>query len=191
VAEARYKGDVGEKERQGQTRREVSRIETETYIYENERKQEVERARAELNVRLADLSGKVRISQVEASQASDLRLTELQRAVEEKRIQLETERIRATEVAKATVEFECSTKSADAALYSKKQEAQGVKTMFEARAHGLKELVKAFRNKPKAALQYLMLEKNLFRKLAQTNAEAVQGLKPNITVWSTGDPGKC
>lgn len=38
---------------------------------------------------------------------------------------------------------------------------------------------------PQGLLQYLMLQDNTYEKLAQANAQAIQGLQPKITVWNT------
>mmetsp|Transcript_10591 Transcript_10591/g.9158 ORF Transcript_10591/g.9158 Transcript_10591/m.9158 type:complete len:113 (+) Transcript_10591:1205-1543(+) len=39
-------------------------------------------------------------------------------------------------------------------------------------------------------LNYLMIEKDLYPKIAEQSAKAIQGLNPKITVWNTGNDGK-
>ncbi|KAJ3319375.1 hypothetical protein HDU93_003705 [Gonapodya sp. JEL0774] len=112
---------------------------------------------------------------------------ELQRTVEQRRLETETERLRAEILAKATVEYESNVKTADARLYAKTKEAEAVTALFRAQADGIAELTRAFGGDSKAVLQYLMLERGLFTELAKANAEAIRGLQPKITVWNTGE----
>ncbi|KAJ2960041.1 hypothetical protein NQZ79_g4561 [Umbelopsis isabellina] len=137
VADARYKGDVGEKEKTGMTRQQVGRIEAETVVYENERKAEMFQAQATLETRQAEYDRQVQTAQIEAKQAANMRQIELQRQYEEKRQLAETERLRADVVAKWKAEYEVSVekanselyneqRKADAALFKKKQEAEGM-----------------------------------------------------------------
>lgn len=79
-------------------------------------------------------------------------------------------------------------KTAEAKLFQKQQEAQGIRQVYAAQADGLQQLIQAFKN-PQMALQYLMLEKGLFQQLAAENAKAIQGLKPKFNIWSTGKAG--
>ncbi|KXS15524.1 hypothetical protein M427DRAFT_56627 [Gonapodya prolifera JEL478] len=189
VAEAKYRGDVGEKERQGLTRQNVARVEAETVVYENDRKEKVAFAAAQLATKQAEFDRQVRIAQIEADQAAAARRVELQRTVEQRRGETETERLRAEVLAKATVEFESNVKTADARLYAKSKEAEAVTALFRAQADGIAMLTKAFNGDTHAVLQYLMLERGLFTELAKANAEAIRGLQPKITVWNTGEDG--
>lgn len=137
VADARYKGDVGEKEKVGMTRQQVGRIEAETVVYENEKKAEMYQAQALLETRQAEYDRQVQTAQIESKQASNMRQIELQRQYEEKRQLAETERLRADVVAKWKAEYEVGVEKANAELYSqqrkadaelfkKKQEAEGM-----------------------------------------------------------------
>jgi flotillin len=36
------------------------------------------------------------------------------------------------------------------------------------------------------ALRYLMVERNMYQDLAESNAKALQGLSPKISLWNTG-----
>lgn len=137
VADARYKGDVGEKEKVGMTRQQVGRIEAETVVYENEKKAEMYQAQALLETRQAEYDRQVQTAQIESKQASNMRQIELQRQYEEKRQLAETERLRADVVAKWKAEYEVGVEKANAELYSqqrkadaelfkKKQEADGM-----------------------------------------------------------------
>ncbi|KAJ3327414.1 hypothetical protein HDU93_001998 [Gonapodya sp. JEL0774] len=159
------------------------------YSYENDRKEKVAGAAASLATKQAEFDRQVHIAQIEADQAAAARKMELQRTVEQRRLETETERLRAEILAKATVEFESNVKTADAKLYAKNKEAEAVTALFRAQADGIAELTRAFGGDSKAVLQYLMLERGLFTELARANAEAIRGLEPKITVWNTGEQG--
>ncbi|KAI9008937.1 flotillin domain protein [Phycomyces nitens] len=219
VAEARFRGDVGAKEKEGLTRQNTQRIEADTVVYENERKADILKAQAILKEKSAEYDRGVQMAQIEAQQQTASREQELKRMVEEKRSLAETERLRATVVAKAKAEYEISVQKANAEQYNKERiaeaelfrqqkeaegikisaeaklfkanrEAEGVINMLNAQAAGLAGIVKAFGGDNGAALQYLMLEKNTFQELAKTNADAIRGLNPKISVWNTGDSSK-
>ncbi|TPX56713.1 hypothetical protein PhCBS80983_g04316 [Powellomyces hirtus] len=200
VANARYLGNVGEKEREGQTRKESSRVEASAVIFEAERKGEMAAAQASLEIKQTEYAQGVKIAQIETEKAASLRDAELQREVETKRALVEQERLRADKLAKAKVEAETILAGADAALYKEQRaadarlyaaqrDAEAVKAMYAAQADGLAQLAGAFNNNPAALMQYLMLEKGLYQDLARTNAEAIKGLQPKITVWNTGGEG--
>lgn len=112
-------------------------------------------------------------------------LTEVERA----RALMETEKLRAVEVAKATANAEAANKEADAVLYRKRKEAEGTLALFKAQADGVQLLMESFQQNPNALLQYLMIERDLYQKLANANAQAVQGMEPKITVWNTESGG--
>lgn len=89
VAEARFRGDVGEKEKSGLTRQNVSRIDAETIIYENERKAAMSKAQAELLSKQAEYDRQVKVAKIEAEQAANRREADLRKEYEEKRALLE------------------------------------------------------------------------------------------------------
>src|SRR6185369_14885574 len=92
VAEARYRGDVGSKERDGLTRRETAKIESETVIIENERKVSMAKAEMDLATKKSEYERETKIAAIEATQAASMRQAELQKEVEERRLLSETER---------------------------------------------------------------------------------------------------
>ncbi|KAG9287407.1 hypothetical protein G9A89_023779 [Geosiphon pyriformis] len=144
VAEAKYRGDVGAKEREGLTRRENAKIETETVVLENERKADVAKAEMNYATQKSEFERKTKIAAIEASQAAVMREAELQKEVEERRMLSETERQRVTLVAKATAELEASKakaeaqlftaqKVAEAELYQKTKENEAIKVKADAK----------------------------------------------------------
>ncbi|RIA90265.1 hypothetical protein C1645_797087 [Glomus cerebriforme] len=198
VAEAKYKGDVGVKERDGLTRRETSKIEAETIQVENERKVSVAEAEMNLSTKKSEFERSTKIAAIEASQAAKMRESELQKQVEERRLLSETERLRVEYVAKATAEFEAAKakanaklyekqKEAEAKLYKEQKEAEGLLSVYNAQAEGIKNLMQSFGGDKHAALQYIMVERSVYQELAKENAGAIKGLNPKITVWNTGE----
>lgn len=85
-------------------------------------------------------------------------------------------------VYRASKEAEAVTKKADASYYAQKKNAEGMIEM--AKAYGE---MGAVLGGPQGLLQFMMLEKNTHEKLALANAQAINGLQPKITAWSTGE----
>jgi flotillin len=70
-------------------------------------------------------------------------------------------------------------------LVAKQREADGVLALFNAQAEGLTKLLQIHPD-PQVALQYMMIDREVYIKLAETNANAIRGLEPKITWWVTG-----
>jgi len=197
VAEARKIGDIGQKDREAATRQQVAQFEADTVLKENERKQEMEKSKAELAVVEAAARQRTEIARIEAVNAANMRDAELQKAVEQMRVATETERLRASDMSKTQVHAEMHIKKAEgeatalrlkaeAELYAKQQEAKGILAVYEAQSEGLQKLVGSFGGNTPALLQYFMLEKDVYPQLARENAAAIKGLQPKINVWTTG-----
>ncbi|OLN87332.1 Flotillin-like protein 2 [Colletotrichum chlorophyti] len=148
VAEAQLRGNVGEAKRKGEQEREIAKINAETAVQKTER--DIERATAEANLdtRQASLSKDVDIARVEARRALESKDEDLKREVEVKRAAAEMERLRATDVVKATIEREARQQQADAEAYAieadakanfeksqRETEAKAYKTQKDADAH--------------------------------------------------------
>lgn len=128
VAEAKMKGEVGEKERRGLTLQNAAKIDadtriistqregdgkkaeakvrTEVKVYENEREAEVLKANSELAKKKAEWERDAQVAQVEANKAVELREAELQKKVETMNAETMTEKLRAELFSKASVEYE-------------------------------------------------------------------------------------
>lgn len=117
VAEAQWHGNVGEAERQGQQNREIAKIHAETAVQKTERDTEKSKAEALLATRKAAFDRDVSIANIEARRATEVRDEELRKAVEVQRAITETERLRATDVVKATILREAKQQAADASNY--------------------------------------------------------------------------
>ncbi|KAN0119656.1 putative Flotillin-like protein 1 [Hyaloscypha variabilis] len=150
VAEAQRLGNVGEAARQGEQNREIAKINAETAVQKTERDSEKAKAEATLATRKTVFNRDVNIAQIEATRATEARDEELRKDVEVKRAQTELERLRATDVVKATIARESKQQAADAknyeeqarsnaALYSEQKaaDAHAYKVRIEAEARFL------------------------------------------------------
>lgn len=128
VAEAKMKGEVGSKLRQGQTLQNAAKIDAETKIistqregegkkaevrvktdvkvYENEREAEVAKANSELAKKKAEWMRAAKVAEVEAGKAVALRDAELQKEVETMNALTRIEKLKAESLSKASVEYE-------------------------------------------------------------------------------------
>ncbi|KMU75564.1 flotillin domain- containing protein [Coccidioides immitis RMSCC 3703] len=214
VAEARMRGEIGEAEKRGKTKQEISKIDAETAVLETKRRSEKAQADAQLTNRQTELDMDIRLKKIAAQRQSEVKDAELQKQVETKRAETELERLRATEVTKSKVARESAQQNADASFYTqtKDADAQLYKCNMEAdaryyretkaaeaafitkkkEAEGLMEMAKAYSamanafGGPQGLLQYMMIQNNTYEKLANANAKAVHGMEPKITVWNTG-----
>ena len=127
-AEARMKGEVGAKEREGLTLQNAAKVDAETKVlsarqqgvgcreeikvkadvevYENEREADIAAARAALAVKKAGLDKQSKVAEVEAVKAVVVREAELQMEVERKNALRLTEKLKAEQLSKATVQYE-------------------------------------------------------------------------------------
>ncbi|KAK9130535.1 hypothetical protein Sjap_011022 [Stephania japonica] len=249
VAEAKMKGEIGAKSRQGQTMQNAAKIDAETKvytiqrqgegkkeevkvnaevkIYENKREAEVAEANAELAMKKAGWAKNAKMAEVEANKVVEIREAELQRDVEKMSAMTQTEKLRAEFLSKASVDFEAKVQKAnwelyekqkaaeavlykkekeaeaervsasaslfakqqraDAELYAKKKEAEGLVALAEAQGKYLTKLLEALGGNYGALRDYLMINSGMYQEIAKTNAEAIQGLQPKISIWNNGD----
>jgi flotillin len=130
------RGEIGEKEKQGRTRQEISKIDAATAVLETERQGEKASAEAQLTMKRTELNMNIDLANITAKRIAEQRDTELQKEVETKRAEMELERLRAIDVTKSKIAKETSMLSADAAHYSQVKEADGsaYKVQKEAKA---------------------------------------------------------
>lgn len=206
VADAQLRGNVGEADRRGQQERQIAKINAETAVQKTDR--DIERAAAEANLatQKTNLNRDVEIARIQATRATESRDEDLKKDVQVKRAAAELERLRASDVVKATIareskqqaadarayeieaearaQFEQATMMADANLQKQLKEADGITAMADAYA----KLGQAFGG-PNNLLRYMMIEKGTYIELAKANASAIKGLQPKISVWTTGGEG--
>lgn len=196
VSEAHKLGQIGEKERLVETRKQVAQLETNAKLAENSRDQEIVVSTADLEKTKAEQNFVVQQAKIKSEQDAEKVKLEMLRTVEMKRSEMELEKQRAVELTKSTVLAETLVKEAegvatslrlksDAELYAKQKEAEGVLAMFQAQSAGLQKLVDSFGGDARALLSYTMLEKGIYEKLAESNAKAIKDLNPKITVWTS------
>ncbi|KAL2525736.1 Flotillin-like protein 1 [Abeliophyllum distichum] len=128
VSEAKMKGEIGSKLREGQTlqnaakidaetkiistqrqgegKKEEIKVKTEVKVYENQKEAEVAEANAELAKKKAGWAKDSQVAEVEASKAVALRDAELQMEVERMNAMTRTEKLKAEFLSKASVEYE-------------------------------------------------------------------------------------
>ncbi|RZC47488.1 hypothetical protein C5167_040443 [Papaver somniferum] len=159
VAEAKMKGEVGAKLRQGQTIQNAAMIDAETKIiatqrqgegkkeeikvnaeikiFENLRDADVAQANAELATKKAGWAQSAELAQVESVKAVAIKEAELQREVELKNALTQTEKLKAQYLSKASVqeanwELYKKQKQAEAVLFEKQKAADAQKLVAEA-----------------------------------------------------------
>lgn len=251
VSEARMKGEIGSKSREGQTlqnaakidaetkiiatqrqgegKKEEIRVRTQVKVYENEREAEVAEANAELVKKKAGWTKEAEVAQVEAAKSVALREAELQGQVERMNALTRTEKLKAEFLSKASVEYETKVqeanwelyrkqKAAEAVLYEKEKEAEAQKAIAEAsfysrqqladaefyakkreaealvalaQAQGtyLRTLLEALGGSYAALRDYMMINNGVFQQMAKVNADAIKGLQPKISIWTSGGEG--
>nr|CAB3499351.1 unnamed protein product [Digitaria exilis] len=137
VAEARMKGEVGAKEREGTTRQNAAKVDAETRVYtvkrqgegakeearvkaevkvfENEREAEVAAANSELAMKKAGWEQQARVAEVETAKAVE---------VERRNAARQTEKLKAEHLSKAIVDYEMKVQEANWELYNRQKAAE-------------------------------------------------------------------
>jgi flotillin len=157
-------------------------------------------SRADIAISNAQLAEK----EAEARQRSEVAVRRAQEEIEKAQYTLESERLRAADIARELVakeQIEISAEAeaerqrriaqgqADATLARYQAEAEGQKAVLEAKAAGYKSLVASAGGDPKAAATLLMVEK--MEELVARQTEAISNLKiDKITVWDSGSNGE-
>lgn len=117
------RGEIGEAEKKGRTKQEVSKIEAETAVLDTRRRGDKAQADAELTNRQTELNMGIQLAQIKAKRQAEARDAELQKDVEQKKAATELERLRATDVTKAKIAKETAQQKADAAFYTESKSA--------------------------------------------------------------------
>nr|AZL93827.1 flotillin [Ceanothus thyrsiflorus] len=165
VAEARMKGEIGSKLRDGQTlqnaakidaetkiistqrqgdgKKEEIRVKTEVKVFENQREAEVAAANSDLAKKKAGWAREAQVAEVEATKAVALREAELQREVETMNAMTRTEKLKAEFLSKASVEYETKVQEANWNLYNNQKAAEAVLYQKEKEAAAQKATAEA------------------------------------------------
>ncbi|KAL8660442.1 MAG: hypothetical protein Q9202_006522 [Teloschistes flavicans] len=126
VANAKMLGNIGEAEKLGRTRQEISKIDAQTAVLETQRKSEKAQADAQLATTQINLDMGINLARIQAERQADAKDSELQRDVEVQRAQTELERRRATDLVHAKIERESAQQKADARYYAESKNADGL-----------------------------------------------------------------
>lgn len=203
-------------QRQGAAKKEDIKFNTELKIFENQRKGDVLESDAAFTKKKALCDKETKLANVEAKNAVDIRDAELKTDLEKKKAKTQTEKLRADLLSKAIVDYEIKVQeanwelykkqraadadlycneqaakaqkaNAEASLFAKQKEAEGIVVMAEAEGLYLNTLMKQLGGSYLAVRDYLMIKNNMFQDIAKINAQAVQGLQPKISLWSQGN----
>ncbi|KNA19275.1 hypothetical protein SOVF_063020 [Spinacia oleracea] len=90
------------------------------------------------------------------------------------------------EKASADAAFYTRQQAADAELYGKKKESEGIIALANAQGYYLNTLLKSLHGDYAALRDYMMINSGMFQEMGRINAQAVQGLQPKISIWSSG-----
>ncbi|KAK1368284.1 hypothetical protein POM88_034376 [Heracleum sosnowskyi] len=151
VAEAKMKGVIGAKEREGLTiqnaakvdaeskimatkrqgegNKEDIRVKTEVQMFKNQKDAEVEQSNAEWSKKKAMWSQSAKMAEVEAQKAVSIREAALQMEVEKQNALTMTEKLRAQDLSKANIKYDIQVQETNAQLYAKQKAAEAV--LFE------------------------------------------------------------
>jgi len=199
VAQSAKEGEIGEKTHKADERKQSAAIEAETLALEYKMQKEVAEAAKDLDVAKANFKKQVDIANAEAAASAEKRKFELKKEVEELNQQAEIARRRAIDLSAANVQAEIAVREAEGAarakqiqadgdLYAKMKEAEGNIAYGKSEAEKLQKLMEAAGG-PEQLMKYLLVEKDMLAKLAKTQAEAVHGMRPKVSIWNTGNSG--
>ncbi|KAL0291032.1 UNVERIFIED_CONTAM: Flotillin-like protein 4 [Sesamum angustifolium] len=102
----------------------------------------------------------------------------------------EKEKEAAAQKAGAEAAFYGRKQIVDGELYAKKKEAEGLIAVAEAQGTYIRTLLEALGGNYGALRDYLMISGGTYQEMAKINAEAVRGLQPKISIWTTTGTGE-
>jgi len=148
---------------------EAKKLDTET---ERKRAETLSVTRVNAERLVKETEGKAQAIRLEA----EAQLTKAQNDAEAVKVKL----IKEAEGKAIAIEIEAKAK-----LVQAQNEAEGIKAKLNAESIGTRQLIDSLGGDPNMLLQLRMTSENgLYEKLARTNADAVKGLNPNMTIWS-------
>lgn len=117
------RGEIGEAEKKGRTKQEISKIDAETAVLETKRRAEKAKADSELTNRQTEFERDIKMAKITAQRQTEMKDAELQKSVESARAATELERLRATDVTKSKIAREAAEQRADASFYTEQKSA--------------------------------------------------------------------
>ena len=202
VAEARKEGNIGEKQKEVDTRKEKIVMEADAIKSESEQKQKMSDYSRNLEITQTENKRNENMAVIDAYNTTESKKIEVDSELHKKRQVQELERLRSVHVALAIANAEVVIKDANAVaesikikaeahLFEKEKEALGIKAKLEAQAKGLQEIYNTSKQNPALASFYLALESGmfsptgLFSVIANKQADAIKDMKPDIRIWNT------
>lgn len=197
TSEAERIGNVGKAEADAKSKMDVARHNREGLVAENQQQEQEWISRAKLAEVQSDSERKIAIAKATQVAETERTTSELQKKVEEARLEQHVAKERAANLSTIQVEAESALARANgeanatvarakAHLEAERLRAAGILAVLEAQASGLKSMVDAAGGDMSRLVAYLFTERKGQEELGKTFAQAVQDLKPNITVWSRG-----
>jgi len=102
------------------------------------------------------------------------------------------EREKEAEAQKAIAEatFYARQQMADGELYAKQKEAEGLLALAQAQGAYLRTLLDALGGNYTSLRDYMMINGGMFQEIAKINGDAMRGLQPKISIWTSGSGGE-
>ena len=197
VSEAQKVGKIGIMERQTATRIALSRLDSQVQTEENKRSEEISISEGDLQEAIAAARQRKEVADIESNMAVRSIESDLQQQVEIIRQRQTLEQLRADRLGQTKVEAEqqivwaegqsqSKRVLADAILHKEVAESSGMFANLSSHGKGLSQIMDAAGQDASVVKFYLALDSGVLEKLAVEQANALQGMKPNISIWNTG-----
>lgn len=195
TAEAERTGNVGKAEADAKSQIDVAKHKREALVAENLQKEQEWTSKAKLQEVQSDAERRMAIAKAFQQAEAEKKTNELQKGVEEARLEqrlakeraenLSTIKIDAEGVlAKAKGEADAQVALAKALLEAERMRAAGIQSVLEAQAAGLQRLREAAGGTMSDLTAYLFYERKGPEQVTSSFGEAVRDMKPHITVWN-------
>lgn len=197
VAKARRDGEIGVKEQERDTRIKIAEMDAEAKTKENLQQELIFNSNAKLSVVESESRRTSEFAVIQTENDLKIRNEKLMREVETNRGLKKLEELRADQLAKTTVEAEMVIKEAmgkaksilivaEAEKKSKELNAQGNYAMLSAEAKGYGEIFSYTGDNADVIKLKMLLQDNVPSEMAKYASKAMQGLKPQVSIWNQG-----
>jgi flotillin len=191
ISEAKKNADIGVKQRELETRKQVAQYEAEAIEKENETKRKIIESNTALEIVKANTTKEISLANIESEKTALMREVDLQKEVDQRRIAQETERMRSVELSKAIVQAEKTIKisegdkrskeiDAEANLFQKQKEAEALLFQKQRDAEG-----NLFQQMKEAEGSFIQKTKESDAHLYQKDKEA-KGIELTYNAQSEG-----
>lgn len=180
IAKAEFKRQQEIAEAQSDAGAEIKKLELQKQVEEQRNKQNMEKLRAS-EFTVANVKAEVKVKEAEGT-ANAMKLEAEGKAAA---IRLEAQANADAMMMQANAEAESMKMKAQASYIEKENEAKGILKLREAEAEGLEKLIPSAGGVENLN-KYLIIKENILSKLAEEQANAIYGMKPNINILQTG-----